>query len=72
MTRLADNVEPVPGVVVEMGPNFFCRVRLDSGDEVRALIPKRVARDMYRVIPGDRVLVRLAASGRSRVTGFVR
>jgi translation initiation factor IF-1 len=70
MTDPADDTVPVPGLVIEVGPNFYCRVQLDTVDEVRALIPKRVARDMYRVIPGDRVLVRFAESGQPRVTGF--
>jgi translation initiation factor IF-1 len=50
------------GVVVEMGPNLDCSVRLDSGAVVAAHIPRRTARAMFRVVPGDRV--RVEARGR--------
>lgn len=67
---------PVPappecvGVVVEMLPNFECRIRLNSGIEVSAIIPRQVARRMFRVAAGDRVRIRLAEPGCSQVAGF--
>jgi translation initiation factor IF-1 len=47
----------VIGVILRAGPNFDCSVRLDSGDVVRARIPRRNARPMFRVVPGDRVRI---------------
>ena len=52
----------VAGMVAEMGPNLLCRVRLDSGDVISARIPRRTARLMFRVAPGDRVLVQARSS----------
>ncbi len=46
------------GAIVAMGPNLACRIRLDSGEEVVARIPRSVARLMFRIVPGDRVRVR--------------
>jgi translation initiation factor IF-1 len=47
----------VAGAVVEMKPNLFCSVRLDTGEQVQARIPKHVARLMFRIVAGDRVLM---------------
>lgn len=68
-------VRPTPefvGVMIEMGPGLECRVRLDSGSEVSAVIPRQIARRMLRVDPGDRVRVRLLELGCSLVVGFAR
>jgi translation initiation factor IF-1 len=72
--RLTSRVERpvVPGAVVEMGPNLDCSVRLDSGDVVRALIPRRTARLMFRVVPGDRVWAQACGEGPFVVLGHER
>jgi translation initiation factor IF-1 len=58
------------GVVLEMRPGLECRIRLDTGSEVSAVIPRQVARRMFRVVPGDRIRIRLSEPGCSRVVGF--
>jgi len=65
----ADSQE-VMGEVIELSPNLECRIRLDSGTEIRAQIRRQVARRMFRVVPGDRVRVRLLEPSCSEVTGF--
>lgn len=60
------------GVLVEVGAGLVCRVRLDSGSEVSAIIPRQVARRMFRVVPGDRVRIRLLEPGCSQVVGFAQ
>lgn len=57
------------GVIVEMGPNWDCRVRLPSGELVMARIPRHVARLMFRVLPGDRVAVEQRGAGKYVVLG---
>ncbi len=57
------------GVIMEMGPGLECRVRLARGDEVWASIPRPVARAMFRIQVGDRVLLRVLEPGCSRVVG---
>jgi translation initiation factor IF-1 len=60
------------GAVTEVGPNLLCRVRLDAGGEVPARIPGRIARLMFRVVPGDRVRVRADGTGGYAVLGHER
>jgi translation initiation factor IF-1 len=57
------------GVVVELGPNLLCTVRLDDGREVQARIPRPTARSMLRVVPGDRVKGAVRETGKFRVLG---
>jgi hypothetical protein len=40
--------------------------------EVAAAIPKRIARDMFRVVPGDGVRVAGVGGARPTILGFVR
>jgi translation initiation factor IF-1 len=47
-------------------------VRLEDGREVVATASQRVAREMFRIVPGDRVRVRGADGARPRITGFAR
>jgi len=56
--------------VVEMRPGLECRIRLDSGNEVSAAIPRQVAHRMFGVVPGNRVRIRLLEPGCSQVVGF--
>ena len=65
----SDERPAVSGVVVGMGPNFACSVRLDSGEVVRARIPRPTARLMFRVAPGDRVRVEAHGPGSFVVLG---
>jgi translation initiation factor IF-1 len=58
--------------VVAYRGGFRFLVRLDDGRELVASAPKRVARDMFRVVPGDRVRVAGADGARPRITGFAR
>jgi hypothetical protein len=58
--------------VTEVGPGFFCRVRLDHGEKLGANIPKGVAREMFRVFPGGRVWVAFHAREAPEVRGFAR
>jgi len=58
------------GTILQMGPNSFeCGVRLDSGEEVKARVPKQTFRLMFRIAPGDRVKVGLGRSGKYVVLG---
>lgn len=67
----ADNLS-LAGVVAEMGPNLDCVVKLDSGAEVMARIPKRTARLMFQIVPGDRVVVEVRGAGGYTVLGHER
>jgi translation initiation factor IF-1 len=59
------------GVIVEVEPDLRCRVRLDDGRVVAAVIPRSTAREMFRVVPGNRVQVTVL-EGYSLVVGFLR
>jgi translation initiation factor IF-1 len=70
---MSDAERPVLlGTVVELGPNLDCSVRLDSGEMVRARIPRRTARLMFRVVAGDRVRVEVRGPKSSVVLGHER
>jgi len=61
------------GVVVNIRPAaFHCQVRLPSGEVVAAAIPKQIARDMFRVVIGDRVQVSGSIESKFKVLGFAR
>lgn len=47
-------------------------VRLEDGREVLAAVPKGVAREMFRIVPGDKVRVTGLEAGKPRVVGFAR
>lgn len=57
------------GLIRDMGPGLSCVVRLDMGAEIQACIPRRNARVMFRVVPGDRVLVTERPAGSFVVLG---
>ena len=59
----------VGGVIVEVGPNLACQVRLVSGEQVPAHIPHHIARVMFRVVPGDLVAVEQHRAGSFVVLG---
>jgi translation initiation factor IF-1 len=60
---MAEAAEAVAGTITTVGPNLACRIRLDLGAEVAACIPRRTARHMFRVVPGDRVRVQADGDG---------
>jgi translation initiation factor IF-1 len=66
--------EPNPGevvaVVVMHANGLSFRVRLQDGQEVVAVVPKRLAREMFRIVPGDRVRVAGTQTPRLRIMGF--
>ena len=62
----------VPAKVVSNRMGFCFLVRLDDGREVVAVAPRRVARQMFRLVPGDRVRVAGADGERPQITGFAR
>jgi len=49
---------------------FRFRLRLADGREVIAGVPKRVARLMFRIVPGDRVRVAGSQTAKPRILGF--
>jgi translation initiation factor IF-1 len=51
---------------------LFFLVQLLNGSEVVARVPKRTARVMFRIVPGDRVRVIERLPGEFRVLGFDR
>ncbi len=59
------------GTVVEELPNLLFRVRLESGHVVGAAATGRHALDFLRLLPGDRVRVRLSDrdATRARILG---
>jgi translation initiation factor IF-1 len=61
--------EVLAEVVMPCG-GFRFRVRLADGREVIAGVPKRVARLMFRIVPGDRVRVAASQTARPRILGF--
>jgi translation initiation factor IF-1 len=58
------------GTVIELKPNFNCIVHLETGEQVRARIPKATAQRMFRVLPGDRVQVEIREKGQYVIRGF--
>lgn len=54
------------GTVIEELPNQLFRVRLASGGVVAAAVTGRHALDFLRLLPGDRVQVRLAERDAAR------
>ena len=59
------------GTVVEELPSLLFRVRLESGHVVAAAATGRHAMDFLRLLPGDRVRVRLSPrdATRARILG---
>jgi translation initiation factor IF-1 len=59
------------GNVIEQRSNNVFAVALNIGDECDASIPMSVARDMFRVLPGDPVAIRPSTPSRlNRIVGF--
>ena len=59
------------GNVVDHQHNNVCAVNLNDGQCIDAIIPRQVARDMFRVVPGDPVAVQLAEPPKQhRIIGF--
>jgi len=64
-----DATNAVAGNVAALLLNFV-DVRLDDGRDIRAILPKRLAREMFRIVPGDPV--RIGLMPKPRITGFDR
>jgi translation initiation factor IF-1 len=60
------------GVVEVVSPDLSCAIRLDSGEQVQARIPRHTARLILRVVPGDRVAVESRGAGPFAVLGHER
>ncbi len=60
------------GVIEEISPDLSCVIRLDSGEQVHARIPRHTARLMFRIVPGDRVAVESRGSGSFSILGHER
>jgi translation initiation factor IF-1 len=72
---VAEELQPPDDVLAEIAAHrggFRFLFRLDDGREVVAVLPKRVAREMFRVVPGDRVWIAGADGNKPRITGFAR
>ena len=54
------------GLIVDLAPNRMYRVRLQSGGLVSAHVGGSLQMKIVRVIPGDRVLVKLSEVDPSR------
>ena len=67
------NAAEVSGTVVEELPSLLYRVRLDSGHIVAAAATGRYELDFLRLLPGDRVRLRLSPrdATRARIVGRV-
>jgi len=60
------------GAIMEIQPDLTCRIRLDDGRVVAAMIFHFIAREMFRIAPSDRVEVIVMEQGYSVVSGFER
>jgi translation initiation factor IF-1 len=59
------------GNVIEHRSNNVFAVALNSGDECDASVPKPIAREVFRITPGDPVAVRRSTPPRlNRIVGF--
>ncbi len=65
------SVQEATGTVLEELPNLLFRVRLESGHVVGAAATGRHALDFLRLLPGDRVRLRLSPrdATRARILG---
>ena len=66
--------EEATGTVLEELPNLLFRVRLDGGHVVGAAATGRYTLDFLRLLPGDRVRLRLSPrdATRARIVGRVK
>jgi len=60
----------VPAEVLAHREGLRFLVRLDDGREVVATVSRRVAREMFRIVPGDRVRVDGVDGAKAQITGF--
>jgi translation initiation factor IF-1 len=65
--------EIVSGVIVEIDllRGGRCRIRLNVDREIDSVIPRHIAQEMFRIVPGDRVRVSIGNT-QSRVIGLDR
>lgn len=62
-------VEALPAVVMHLD-GLRCDVRLEDGRVVVAHVSKRVARRMFRIVPGDKVMVSGPGMPQAHIIGF--
>ena len=69
--RVGVQAEEATGTVLEELPNLLFRVRLEGGRVVGAAATGRHALDFLRLLPGDRVRLRLSPrdATRARILG---
>jgi translation initiation factor IF-1 len=69
-----DQDDVVQGSVIEVLPNLMYRVELPTGAKVLAHLGPEVRMNLPRIIPGDRVTIRLSPfdSSRGAITGRER
>jgi translation initiation factor IF-1 len=71
---VSDQGDVVRGSVIEVLPNLMYRVQLANGAKVLAHLGPEVRMNLPRIIPGDRVTIRLSPydSSRGAITGRER
>jgi translation initiation factor IF-1 len=71
---VSDQGDVVLGAVIEVLPNLMYRVELATGAKVLAHLGPEVRLNLPRIIPGDRVTIRLSPydSSRGAITGRER
>ena len=71
---MSDQGDVVQGAVIEVLPNLMYRVELPTGSKVLAHLGPQVRLNLPRIIPGDRVTVKLSPydSSRGAITGRER
>jgi translation initiation factor IF-1 len=63
---VSDQGDVVRGAVIEVLPNLMYRVELATGFKVLAHLGPQVRLNLPRIIPGDRVTIRLSPYDSSR------
>jgi len=63
---VSGQVDAVQGLVIEVLPNLMYRVELATGAKVLAHLGPEVRMNIPRIIPGDRVTIRLSPYDSSR------
>lgn len=58
------------GIVTENRPNRSFSVALRNGEVIDCVVRNKVARDMFRILPGDAVVVEQYAAGKPKIIGF--
>lgn len=67
-TTISENV--TIGTVVCHEHNLFFSVECDDGSRRSCNVPRKVARDMFQIVPGDRVVVRINQARHPEIVRF--